>query len=501
MKFSTWRNSRIARRTTVTFVVAAAAIPASGHAATSAPRLQEVAVPPSVSAGASATIRLRQSDAGACRLQLLLGRASREMSTVEPNGAKAVTWRWRVPPDAAPKTWTASVGCWASSGDAGRQVADVESRTETLRVRGTGGRQPQLVVPGTLAARLDSKAADNRSDLEKATSWFAIVTAILGVPGLFFIARTLVATRQEARSERTAHLLERMNNRDILGSWSNVLQVVNVGSEADCVDRVRRAIAVPTGNDPLLSPEYALFLPTGASRTDGQSPSTSLNDIQAFTNFYEEVALLYNKRRIDRELLDRGFGGQIIRGFCLHWWWIQYSRRGKPAAVSPGRARVQEIEVYADWERMVRRILRKRPDYRLQDQEFFSVRSLCLPTSEGVTDDDWRDCKKLTTFIGERLRDVGPTALADEIRNGQVSHIGTAEPGLTICIPHYSEIQSQPRLWRRAVRRLGSWLNREGKARGLGARLERADPQVSRFQPYHEASRLLHEWRQPDAAG
>jgi hypothetical protein len=345
-----------------------------------------------------------------------------------------------------------------------------------------------------------SPVATGRAWDEQWANLATILTAALGLPGLFFIWRTLTATKKGATAERTTHLLERMNNRRILGSWSDVLTVINV-DEGRAVDVVRRTIAVPSGNDPLLGELFDLPAPfPRAAWPDPAGSEVSLNDVAALINFYEEVALLYNKRQIDRRLLELGFGDQIVLAFCMHWWWIEYRRAGLPAAASPRRARSHETETLAQWERMVRRILRRRPDF-LRERSG-PVRVLCRPVA-GATAAEWDRCARLSSAAGRVLRSGGAGSLWSALDASPKSAAEPGGPPTTICLPAWSDIRPQPRAGARATRRAGAWLDglwRRKKTRRrwihrVGLRLERVDPQAEVFARYDALAMALDRRR------
>lgn len=491
---------------------------ASGWAQNAGVSLPPPVVPKALLPNAPASIEARPQGAAVCRLTLTPVRGTGP-STVELGSAEAIVWRWLVP--AAPGRGTArgTVRCWEDQADVG--AFPDAMRAFEIEVRGRGALR-NVVARRSLSAALRADRSELLDDLANAAQ---TIGAVVGVITLLFIAKTLRVTRQEARAERTTQLFERYNNRDFMRAWSQVLGFLSVENEAQCVDRIRRIEAVPTGNDRLLT--AALDLPaqspaeratraaTRVRRTDVDE-ATSLNDVKAFVHFFEEAALLFNERTVEPSLMARSFGPAIVLAFSQCWWWICYSRGGSIVAARLKESRDHETETYAELERAVGVLVSWRPELegdRPGGQEA-NVRALCLPDRLGddATPQEWRQCERLSLAVGQVLRRSDgftalssllaalPGAVADPVRSEAV--------GRTLCLPPWGEMARRPGRRAHLKCQLGAWLDARRRRRGLdwlrrrGLEMTRADSRVCAREDYQRLAWRLDRCRRGlDAAG
>ncbi len=492
------------------FALPLGAEPAAGQ--TTSARIKEVSAPASVRAGDTVRIAVATDDAAVCEVRL----SPAETSTVELRSDALIVWRWRVPRTSGSGTARGEVRCWQARADTGVVVPDAQ-RTFRVEVAGSDRRAVRFVEPGTLSAGLESEGVD----LEDLANLAQAVGALAALLTLGFIARQLAVTRSEARVARTTHLFERYNHRDFMRTWSQILCVIQVKNEADCLDCIRRLEAVPTGNGALHAPELDLPPRTPADEAahalrrlqrPGEKERVALNDILAFASFFEEASLLYNERTVDRSLMVRSFGGALGQGFAQYWWWISYERRGAVVGARGKESRDHETEDYSDWERAVAAIfngpsgltLEELDDDRPQGSQA-EVRALCLPAAQGsqASPDEWRQCQRLSCAVGDLLRHEEGCERLERLIRGRIDI--SSQPGparckpkaRTLCLPPWSEAMPRPSRWRRAVCRLGAWLDARGNKglRAFGLSLTRADPRIGVREKYQHLGALLDACR------
>ncbi len=397
---------------TIVLAVAAGIAPIAGAA--DPPRLSVGAPPDVLRPGDTALVVAEVEGVAVCRLDLTPSGASAVRSSlVTASGANAISWTWRVPATTGSGTWSGDVGCWKD-----RKAEGVAPYKEALggSVNGVAGRALDLVEDDAVA--VSSKFADPRSGVEKGADWAQIVTAALGIPGLAFIGLTLVMTRRQMRAERTAQVLERYNTREFLDAWSAVQRFLYAPHEKACVERIRRAESASSSRASLLDEDRALNQPTEAmvatARVVRPAADTVTGASQAglmsAANFYEETGALFNRREIDDTLVIRSFGQATAQALEAVWWWIGYQRDGRSVPVAPRLARRHETETYAEWERMVRKVLRKRPELRSRRMNRPGrndvVRAICIPYERGrdASEGEWERCGDLSDAVGTVLR-------------------------------------------------------------------------------------------------
>lgn len=490
---------------------AAGAPPAAGQ--TAPVTVEDISAPATVPAGAAVRIGVDTERASACELRLSPATAATGSSTINLGSDASIVWRWRVPEASGSGTARAEVRCWRTQSDAGVLIPDAQS-TVPIKVTGRDRGPVRAVEAGTLSVALESDGVD----LESLANVAQAVAAGIALLTLFVIARQLVATRAEARVARTTHLFERYNHREFMRTWSQILCVIQVEDEGECVDCIRRLEAVPTGNGALHAADLDLPPRTPAEKAEhalrrlqrpGEKEQVALNDILAFTSFFEEAALLFNEKTLDRPLLVRSFGVAMTQAFSQCWWWMSYERRGAVVAVRAKELRDHETEDYADWERAVAAIVGQQWPPRKGERPQGSdakVRALCLPAAEGddASPDEWRDCGRLSRAVGDLLRhDEGRDRLEALVtrRAGSPSLAPPArrEPTpRTLCLPPWTEAMPRPSWWRRAVGRLGAWLDGRGIKwlRDLGLWMTGADSRISVREKYQQLGGLLDACRQ-----
>ena len=303
------------------------------------------------------------------------------------------------------------------------------------------------------------------------------------------LAATLVAvlfawyqvhvTRRQGRSQRTGQVFDRLNNAEFKALWSKVMTFVRVKGEVECIDRIRQEVRVATGNDALLRGDHAVVL----------------NDVLAAHDTFEEAALLFNERTLERASVVRAFGDSISNAYVDSWWWIHYQREARGDAAAARWVQKRKRIAYAEWERMARTMLAESTvpwENRRAGWEKSTVRAICLPRGDEATLVEWREAGDLSAAVGDALRAAGADGL-DDFLKAQVPGHRVPEPFVpvnrTIVIPPWPDLLPLPSRSRRAAAAAGAWWDRRNEEYGgssLGYRLVRLDRWVATCQRYQE---------------
>lgn len=344
-------------------------------------------------AGQEVRVALKVHDLSACRLELRVGSRVVGSALASADGVEQLIWRWRVPAITGSAVWAGFVECWE-----GDTAVPTGSSRHQQSFTGTLTGQPSSPVALVNGDRL-LVAAEPRSPprpLKTTMEKLASAAQIFGILGLVLVWRTLVAGRREARSERTSRIMERYFGRD-LEQFANVLGFLAATTEETCLRRIRRWETTRTGDSNLLTDAVPKANPV------------SRNDVLQTIYFFEEIAVLFNSKELDRRTIVRTFGVTVPQALEACWWWIQYERAGNRPAAHPRAQGDGEIEYYTEWERTVMTLVRMEPSLETtklnragRDDQ---VRALCLPAQRGSTDNDgWWDCEDLSCAIGDALR-------------------------------------------------------------------------------------------------
>jgi len=462
-----------------------------------APELALLAYPTELRPVDIGRVVVRVQDLGVCRLNLRLDRGPLSTSSlVRPAGKAELTWEWTVPATVRAARWRGRVECWQANVPS-QTTQPVVERFEghvTGRPHGT----EQVADRDLITAAVDP--LDGSSLLDRGASLATIVAAAIGILTLPLILLSLIATRRGTRSARTATITDRYIEDTFTKAWDKVKPYLVVADEVECVDRIQ-LYENRSGNDKALG---------GAN---GPSP----NDVDAVIWLHELIGALFNRGEIDRRLVYRTFSWpsvDTLSSYC--WWWLLYLRDGHCVPVRPHFVRPHESETYAEWERMARMILRKRPDLRLRVQSAAEnpVRALCLPRGGGKPP-DWGHCKVLSRAVGELLRRPGGlgvlrTAIDRELE--RPVHATAIEelskvppPTRTILIPAWEERAAAPWCVTAHVARLGAWLDGRGDdidqfmrpswLRWIGVKLTRIDKRARLHESYAECGRVFDRLR------
>ena len=509
----------------------ASSLPAPATAAEGNPRIVVLEHPTSLRGGDSAAVVARVDEVAECRLRIEADRGSVTTSSLaEPAGRAELTWRWRVPERTGRSAWTGVVECWPTRDPIASGTSVVARFEGSL----AGGRGPAVLVAGeTFAVAVEPLESDDRPAKEQGADLAQILTAVLGIPGLILILLSLRAARHQMRSERTSRVLDRYNSNDFLVTWATAMEYLQASGESVCVKSIRRWEALKaaepellTSDDPVPEQEHddvlLRVLSSGIARLLGdgeaQRQALSRSEVQSTANFYEEIGALFNTKEIDQKLVGRAFGQTLVQAYEANWWWIHYSRDGRSVPVRPQHVRPHEIEDYGEWERMVRAIVRRRPEIprRTINREGGDdrVRAICLPPfappdKPQAPADAWEACEALSQAIGDVVRAAG----IDHLAQGLERHVpggtslGEAVPPRTMLVPRWREHVVAPRLAVRQAARLGAtvdrWLGVQRPAiqkplawlRRCGGHLARCDRRAAHHERHQAVARVLDHLR------
>jgi hypothetical protein len=506
------------------------ASPGPAEAADGTPVVVVLEHPTRLQGGDAAEVVARVDHVAACRLRLDVDRGGALTSSLaEPAGRADVTWRWHVPSRTGRSAWHGAVECWQTRDP----IASGASVAAPFSGSLAGDRRPAVLVGDeAIAVAVTPREGDQRPGKEQGADWAQILTAVLGIPGLVLILLSLRAARRQMRSERTSRVLDRYNTNDFLVIWATVMEFLKADDERACVANVRRWEARKAADRTLLGgdepppdvPDDVLLrvLSSGISRLvgddEGERQALSKSEVQSTANFYEEIGALFNAEEIDQKLVGRAFGQTVVQAFEASWWWIHYSRDGRSVPVRPQHVRAHENEDYAEWERMVRSVVRRRPEIPRQPLNKKgrddTVRAICLPPFAPPDEpqapaDQWAACQALSEAIGDVLRAGG----IEHLKNALATHVADdarldeTVPARTMLVPTWREHVVAPRLPARQVARLGATLDGRHGDRGpaghlrpewlrrCGRRMARIDRRVAYHERHQAVARALHHLR------
>ena len=466
----------------------ALAVPEPSRAQDGEPRIDPLEAPPRLTAGRSARVEAHVERAEACQL-----RFKREvMSTVDPGSAATITWTWRVPDVARDESWDGDVACWSRASDVGREGADKEDPFEVV-VDGTPDGVLEIIEPDTLTVELSpDDETDARPSLERWADMAQLGTVLATVLAVLFAWYQVSVTRRHTRSERTGKAFDQLRKEEFIANWSKVFAFLRVKDEAECVDRIRREVRVPSGNDPLFP-------------RDGDG-ALVLNDIHAVHDTYEETGLRFNDGTLEQQTVIRAFGDSIANLYLNSWWWVHYQRGCRDRAIAARWVRKREAVAYAEWERMVREMVDRSPasrDELAAGWDDSAVRAICLPPQDGATLTEWRLAGRLSAAVGAVLR--GPARACDfeDFLSRQLPGLRLPEPFIpvtrTVLLPPWPDLLTFPSRPRRAAVAAGAWLDQRREKHGgspAGYRLVRLDPWVVTCQRYQEMAWRLDACRE-----
>lgn len=468
------------------------------------PSIVLVEQPSDLRPGQAVRVVARVAHVGACRLALaIVGGATAQSSVEAFDGASQIVWSWRVPKRPGAGLWHGTIECWRGGALVGTRPPDVRhALAGTLQGRQTA--RPAL-VDGDGVSVAGVRRVSGRSLIQRIGDY----AVAAGLFGILFIALGLRAQKRLMRAERITRLTERYNGREFLSDWSRIMLFLTAADEPTCLEVIRVWEATATSNDDLVDP---------AARPRTEDRRLTRNDIVAVMNFHEECATLFNLREIDDRLVLRSFGLTMAQAFEVSWWWIHYRRRGKRFSPHALLARGRETEEFAEWERMVRTMVRRRASFvrtTKSGQPLLNlpgrddcVRALCLPDDTKAPRADWDAHGRLSEAVGDLLRrtDVGGVSerpdyhrlemLAQKLRAavGRAGALGDACPARTLLIPHWRRCAATPRRPVRALTKLAALVDRRAPfawLRSLAARIAEADQRVRYHRSYQDLAILI----------
>lgn len=468
----------------------AVALPAQAPApagAATAPRLDVLSRPTDLGPGANGHVVVRTENLRVCTLTLQRRGGPRSASTpiTVPPEAQLV-WDWTVPASVRAGRWSGLIECSTSNTTGAARAGTVE-RLEG-RVAGARRGTTRFVRRGLITATVTP--AETRSLLERGADLSAIVAGLLGFPTLVLILLSLRATRRGTRSERTAGTTDRYIADEFTTPWDKVKPFLDADDEEQCLERIRCYEQAASNKDPIIGAD-----------------SATRNDIDSVLYLHELIGALFNRGDIDHPLVYRTFASATVDALQRSWWMLHYLREGLCVPVRPHYVRDHEDEFYAEWERMARVILRKRPDVRrrLGAAGTGRVRALCLPEYKDPHG-DWDHCKALSKAIGDLLRtDPGTQRLRTAVSTELAGVPRPPQPATrTILVPEFETHIAAPARAVRYVTRAGARLDgrpgydriaRPRWLRRIGVGMTRADRRVGLCESWTELSDDLNRLR------
>jgi hypothetical protein len=245
--------------------------------------------------------------------------------------------------------------------------------------------------------------------------------------------------------------------------WSrvgpNFLRADDVG---EVIARMRKFEEVPYSASMLdvktIKPDPSLHAPPEWS--DKHRPA-AWGEVRYGTNFHEEIGVLFNRKIVDQDQLIRHFGTEIVMNFAMTWWWLHWQRENRTC---PPRYREKELldtqtEMYAEWERMVARIVERRPDLvralehddrrrGLSDQVWI----VCLPPD--MQSPEWSRWEALALKLSRPLDRLEALERQLQIADGEpVAHDRT---GRVLCVMPWVGHRARAERLQRLASRLAS---------------------------------------------
>jgi hypothetical protein len=180
-----------------------------------------------------------------------------------------------------------------------------------------------------------------------------------------------------------------------------------------------------------------------------EAPAT-LNEVQYAINFFEEIGVLFNLRKIDRDQVIRHFGSAFVSAFDRAWWWVHWRRHNRVMAAKAGEPAHNETETYAEWQRMVCTILDRRPDTAPEGKPGDKTWILCLPGGRPSQADVVRHEQLSSALTGHCHDLTGLRARLD-------GEFGPWQPAFApvtgvLCVPRWDDRGHQLELQRLACR-------------------------------------------------
>jgi hypothetical protein len=465
--------------------------PASAYALFSGPNVTLVDRPADLRPGDGARVVATVSQVGVCRLALSLnGSPVAQSSLVTVDGSSRISWAWQVPARPGAAAWQGTVECWKDGAAVAIRSADARlSFAGTLR--GRRADRPALVDRRGLTVAGIRRVA-GRSLIQRVGDYSVPLGSLLTTVSLVLIWLGVRSQRRQSRAERLTRLAERSTEAEFAAVWSTIMGFLTAADERAAVAVIRAWERPTTSNDNLL-------VPPSAELEDGQPPSRlTRNDVLAAMNFHEQRAGLFNLRELDDRHVMRSFGALVAQAFDVSWWWIHYRRGGARVAAHPLVTRARETESFAEWERMVRTMVRLRPG--LTEIALNApgrndcVRALCLPPADSGSDAVWAEHAALSKALGDLLRhsdDVGLDALTRELEQ-RVGKVAASDkcPTRTLVVPRWRRHAAPLGRLRRAV---AGRAVRASRRSGLGllGRLAPTDPRVAYHVRFQDVAILL----------
>lgn len=220
----------------------------------------------------------------------------------------------------------------------------------------------------------------SQTNLEKASSYAQIVGVGGALIALGLIVWQVREARKEARHHRATAILARFNAPEFKDSWSRAFAFLDADSIRDRTEKIRTWEGAGWAGDRCLP---------RTPRNEQGKPSK--NDINHGVGFFEEVAVLFNRETISRDLIVKTFGLPVVDSFNTSWWFICWRRAGEE---------LHETQLYGEWEKMVGVIVSREPELAESDE---MRRTLLLAPPTTANDEVWDRYLRLASAFDKRV--------------------------------------------------------------------------------------------------
>ncbi|HEX8742602.1 MAG TPA: hypothetical protein VF712_05675 [Thermoleophilaceae bacterium] len=381
-------------------------------------------------------MRAHVEDLDACLLELRSPGAPPLRSRVDEGGPADIAWSWRVPPRARGALWRGSLSCWRDRASA-PGAAPNQRRALSVAVTGPASGEPAIAPAGVAPTVEPGPRESDPKWTDKGEFAVGLLGFVLTLVGLYFVWRQVRAAKEQLEAgkdqleqtyeqglaDRTAQLVERYQRHDFLEMWSRVRFGFLAASDVtECHERIQAYDEAPHAGSKLVV------------KTPVRRPAPTLSEVAYAANFHEEIGVLFNTTKVSSEQLIRHFSEPFVTAFDATWWWLQLNRGSKLPAADPKEAKGYETENYVEWQRMVRAILRARPELAPEPQTDVWVvcrpDELALPRWRHVLRRPlWRRHRRLSERLTRPLADID--ALVDALDPAPLDR----DTPRVICVP------------------------------------------------------------------
>jgi hypothetical protein len=269
-----------------------------------------------------------------------------------------------------------------------------------IAVAGAALGAPQAVAqqqqPAPPAVRIEGEVttAPKDDDFADAAALAQAIGPVIALFALIFLGLQIRGERKDARDQRAEGYQERMGNREFLQISTRTFAFLSARDAADCVQKLEAFVNAGWADNHCLP---------RTPRLDQALPA--INDIQQTLGFFESLGTVFNRNDLNRKVIVESFATFPVQIFAAGWWYVCWRRSGRLLG---------ETDVWAEFDLLVREILRRKPALRKDAKPNKRIRALCLPEDlAGAPPTDWRRCEALSTTLSDRvIRAIGDDVAA-----------------------------------------------------------------------------------------